>query len=108
VLTNETVKKILGMRGFFHDVSSLTSVLLLLRTAILYLEGRNVNLADCFVQLMKLAAGINSIPNERNMTNFKNHCIRAINNRWNSFDIQPYLLAYFLHPLYRGKYIIIV
>lgn len=80
------------------------SVLQSLRNAILCLEGTNVNLADCFIQLVKLAANINNIPNERGMVDFKNHCIKAINNRWLSFDIQPYLLAYYLHPQYRGKY----
>ena len=104
MLTNETVKKILGLRGFFHDVSFLTSVLLPLKIAILYLESSNTNLADCFVQLTKLAVSINKIPNERGMIGFKNHCINIINNRWQSFEIEPYLLAYFLHPLYRGKF----
>ncbi|CAJ0911856.1 13227_t:CDS:2, partial [Entrophospora sp. SA101] len=28
--------------------------------------------------------------------------LRVINNRWESFEIHPYLLVYFLHPLYRG------
>lgn len=98
------VKKILGLRGFFHDVSLITSVLLPLKTAILNLEGTNINLADCFIQLVKLTININKIPTEQGMIGFKNHCIKVINNRWKSFDIQPYLLAYYLHPLYRGKY----
>ncbi|CAJ0767604.1 18265_t:CDS:2, partial [Entrophospora sp. SA101] len=72
LLTNDKVKHILGLRGFFHDVGLVTSVLLPLQKAILNLEGTNVNLAD------------------------------FINNRWESFEIHPYLLVYFLHPLYRG------
>jgi hypothetical protein len=104
-LTNESVKKILGLRGFFHDVLLIVSVLLPLRTAILHLERININLADCFIQLIKLGISINKISNEQ--IGFKNHCIKVINNRWQSFDIQPYLLAYYLHPLYQGKYNII-
>ena len=104
MLTNESVKKILGLQGFFHDVTFLTSVLLPLKTAILNLKGTKSNLADCFIQLIKLVVSINKITNERRMNGFKNHCIKIINERWRSFDIKPYLLAYYLHPLYRGKY----
>jgi hypothetical protein len=104
LLTNETVKKILGLRGFFHDVTFLTSVLSSLKTAILYLESSNTNLADCFIQLIKLTVSINNIPSEEGMIGFRNHCIDVINKRWRSFEIEPYLLAYYLHPLYRGKY----
>src|SRR2546423_11171840 len=98
------VKKILKLRGFFHDVQLITSVLLPLRNAVLHLEKTNINLADCFIQLVKLAVNINKISNEQGIIGFKNHCIKIINERWQSFDIQLYLLAYYLHPLYRGKY----
>ena len=81
MLTNESVKKILGLREFFHDVTFLTSVLLPLKMAILNLEGTNSNLADCFIQLIKLVVSINKITNERRMNGFKNHCIKIINER---------------------------
>ena len=68
------------------------------------MEGTNVDLADCFIQLVKLAININKIPTEQGIIGFKNHCIKVINDQWKSFEIQPYLLAYYLHPLYRGKY----
>lgn len=103
-MLSQTVKNIIGTRGFFYDVRFLTSVLLPLKTAILRLEGANVNLADCFIELVKLFVSINNIPNEQGMIGFKNHCINIINKRWESFDVKPYLLTYFLHPLYRGKY----
>ncbi|CAJ0750192.1 44_t:CDS:2, partial [Entrophospora sp. SA101] len=102
LLTNDKVKHILGLRGFFHDVGLVTSVLLPLQKAILNLEGTNVNLADCFIQLVKLAVNINKISPEHGLIEFRNHCIKVINNRWESFEIHPYLLAYFLHPLYHG------
>ena len=44
------------------------------------------------------------IPNDDVYLNFKNHCIKAVNDRWDSIDILPYMLTYFLHPVYRGKY----
>ena len=99
------MKHILGLRGFFHDVGLVTSVLLPLQKAILNLEGTNVNLADCFIQLVKLAVNINKISPEHGLIEFRNHCIKVINNRWESFEIHPYLLAYFLHPLYHGKHL---
>ena len=27
-----------------------------------------------------------------------------MNDKWNSIDILPYMLTYFLHPAYHGKY----
>ena len=38
------------------------------------------------------------------MIGFKNHYIKVINKRWDSFDIKSYLLAYFFHLLYHNKY----
>jgi hypothetical protein len=38
------------------------------------------------------------------MIGFKNHCIQKINKRWESFDFDPYILAYMLHPNYRGNF----
>jgi hypothetical protein len=70
----------------------------------LNLESAKSNLADCFIQLIKLVVSINKISTEKRMIGFKNHCIKIINERWKSFDIKPYLLAYYLHPLYRGKH----
>ncbi len=79
-------------------------MLLPLKTAILHLERANINLADCFIQLIKLTVNINNISNKQGMIRFKNHCIKVINKQWDSFDIKSYLLAYFLYPLYYGKY----
>jgi len=81
----------------------LTSVLLPLKNTVTYLEGSDINLADCFLSLIRLAVKINMIPNDDVHLNFKNHCIKAVNDRWDSIDILPYMLAYFLHPSYRGK-----
>ena len=65
----------------FYDVTFLTSVLLPLKMAILNLEGTKFNLADCFIQLIKLVVSINKITNERRINGFKNHCIKIINER---------------------------
>ena len=36
-------------------------------------------------------------------TEFRKQCIQFYNKRWKEFNIKFYLLAYFLHPKYRGK-----
>ena len=56
-------------------------MLLPLKTAILHLERVNINFADCFIQLIKLAININNISNEQGIIGFKNHCIKVINKR---------------------------
>ena len=73
-----------------------------LRNTILSLEKSTTTLADCFIMLVQLAVKINKISHESGIINFKYHCINQINLRWNSFDLDPYLLAYWLHPNYRG------
>ena len=78
-------------------------MLLPLKNTVTYLEGSDINLADCFLSLIRLAIKINMIPNDDVHLNFKNHCIKAVNDKWDSIDILPYMLAYFLHPSYRGK-----
>jgi hypothetical protein len=34
---------------------------------------------------------------------FKKKCIAIFNKRWKEFDTNIYMLAFFLHPKYRGK-----
>lgn len=39
---------------------------------------------------------------------FQTQCQAAFDKRWNQFNFDLYLLAYFLHPQYRGIVIIII
>ncbi len=39
---------------------------------------------------------------------FQTQCQAAFDKRWNQFNFDWYLLAYFLHPQYRGIVIIII
>ena len=39
---------------------------------------------------------------------FQTQCQAAFDKRWNQFNFDLYLLAYFLHPRYRGIVIIII
>lgn len=74
-----------------------------LRSTVLSLERSDTTLADCFIMLVRLAVKINKIPHEEGIGGFKNHCIKAINKRWESIDLNPYILAYSLHPGFRGN-----
>ncbi len=66
-LTNDTVRKILRSRGFFHDVEIVSRILAPIKIAILQLEKRECNMADYFLQLVHLAVSFHNLPNERGM-----------------------------------------
>lgn len=103
-ITNKKVKRCLRKSEFFEQVSTLSQVLLPVKNAIKILEGDKATLSDVFIQLVRLAYKIKHIK-IKNMAGFKYHMINSFNNRWEEFDIDPYLLAYFLHPAYRSKFI---
>lgn len=102
LITNRTVKQILRQPYFFSDLKILVKILSPIRTAIMNLEARSTTLADCFIQFVCLAAAIKKISSLR-IKEFKKYCIHIFNKRWNNFNTDIYMLAYFLHPGYRGK-----
>ena len=104
-ISNEAVKTILKKRGFFDDIRILSDILELIKKAIPMLEGSNVTLADCYVQMLKLAAMINRIPSSNIL---KTTIIRIYNRRYKEFDHEAYLLSYYLHPLYRGMFVYLI
>ena len=103
-ITNKKVKRCLKKREFFEQVSTLSQILLPIKNAIKILEGDKATLSDVFIQLVRLAYKIKHIK-IKNMAGFRNHMINSFNSRWEEFDIDSYLLAYFLHPAYRSKFI---
>ena len=64
------------------------------------MESKSSNMASIFLELIKMAVAIKKIPN----SDFKKKCIGIFNKRWAQFDTDTYLVAYFLHPKYRGKF----
>lgn len=75
------------------------------KNAIKALESKTATLADCFVELTKMARAISKMTLQDQ--EFKKKCISIFNKRWKEFDTDIYMLAFFLHPKYRGKYIYI-
>jgi len=60
-------------------------------------------MASIFLELIKMAVAIKQFPSTLDM-DFKKKCISIFNFRWNQFDTDIYLVAFFLHPKYRGKF----
>ncbi|CAG8760852.1 39320_t:CDS:2 [Gigaspora margarita] len=58
-------------------------------------------LADCFVQFISLVAATKKIQSSR-INEFKNYCKQVFSKRWNNFNMNIYLLAYFLHQEYHS------
>lgn len=79
----------------------MVKILYPIRMAIMNLEAQTTNLADCFLQFVQLAAAIKKVSNIR-AKGFKSYCVKIFNKRWRDFNADNYLLAYFLHPGYRG------
>ncbi|CAB5208187.1 unnamed protein product [Rhizophagus irregularis] len=79
----------------------LSDILKPIKESILVLEGTKTNLADCYLQLLKMAANVKSMPIDDYKT-LKNSCIRIFNRRFAEYDEDIYLLAFFLHPYYKG------
>jgi len=103
VITNENVKNIImRKRGYFQDVQDLAAIIKPIRDLIIQLEGQEANLADCFFSLAQLGAAIKNMP-ELDHKMFYRHCVESFNNRFNEFDFDEHLLAYYLHPEYQGK-----
>jgi hypothetical protein len=86
---------IIGKRGFFNDVEALTKILIPIKKAILRLESRDVNLADCYVELLCIGATYQSL-SSIDYSMFKNYCIRKYNERL----IQLYILLNYLFSKY--------
>jgi hypothetical protein len=68
------------------------------------LEHKSTTLADCFINLIIMAAAIKEL-SQSGIQGFREECQKAFDRRWNEFNFDYYLLAYFLHPKYRGIYI---
>ncbi|CAG8635797.1 13150_t:CDS:2, partial [Racocetra fulgida] len=92
---------ILRSRGFFSDIQYLSEVLLPIKDAILSVEANRSTLADCYINLMKIATAIQNLPTDE-YKGFRNYCIRKFNSRFDEFNDSAYQLAYFLHPAYKG------
>ncbi|PKC56213.1 hypothetical protein RhiirA1_474320 [Rhizophagus irregularis] len=96
------ISELIRSRSFFTNVKAVNTLLEPVKSVVKSLEFKTTTLADCFVELIKLSQKIKSLPPVSDY-DFKYQCVERFNKRWKEFDIQLYLLAYILHPHYRGK-----
>lgn len=101
------ISVLIRSRTFFTDVEAVNTLLEPVKSVVKTLEFKTTTLVDCFVELIKLSQKIRSLPPVSDY-DFKHQCIEIFNKRWQEFDIQLYILAYLLHPRYRGKHFIFV
>ncbi|GES75999.1 ribonuclease H-like domain-containing protein [Rhizophagus clarus] len=100
-ISNQAIKTILKKRGFFDDVRVISEILKPIKEAILMLERTYTTLADCYLYLLRIATFFKQMP-VNDYRSLKNSCIKAFNERYKEFDEDIYLLAFFLHPQYKG------
>ncbi len=74
------IKRILRGRTFFNNLNHLVQVLKYVKEAVIVLQSDKTNLADCFINLVKLAAIIKKILIEFHK-NFYSYCINKFNER---------------------------
>ncbi|EXX60034.1 hypothetical protein RirG_183590 [Rhizophagus irregularis DAOM 197198w] len=96
------VTKLIQSRSFFIDVEAVNTLLGPVKSVVKSLAFKTTLLSDCFVELIKLSQKIKLLPPVSDY-DFKHKCIELFNKHWQEFDINLYLLAYLLHPNYRGK-----
>ena len=77
-----------------------------IKSTITILESKTATLADCFFYICCLESSLYYIPAITNniYQNFHDYSFKKFNNRWQEFDYKIFVLAYFLHPVYRGKF----
>ncbi|CAG8744948.1 16843_t:CDS:2, partial [Gigaspora margarita] len=88
------------MKIFFIICQLIRSIWQPIKEVIHMLEANNATLADCFVYLIKLAISITNLPKANT---FKISAIYIFNQRYDEFLHPLYILAYYIHPQYRGK-----
>ncbi|CAG8824774.1 13109_t:CDS:2, partial [Cetraspora pellucida] len=103
-LTSE-LRNLAKNRQFWTNAEVLAKILLPGKNAIKMVESKSTTTANVFLFLIQMANAINIFePNSLlQHIEFRKQCIQFYNKRWKEFDIKTYLLAYFLHPKYRGK-----
>lgn len=95
------IRSIVLNRQYWADCETLFKVLSPLMTVIGQLESKNATIADCYHQLLSLAAVINE--NLSGPDDFRHHCSAMFARRWTDLNDEIHMLAFFLHPAMHGK-----
>jgi hypothetical protein len=90
------IRAIICNRQFRADCEHVVTVCRPLMTIIPRLESNTATLADCYQQMIALAAVIEGTV--AGLFDFRQHCLAAFCRRWTDLQDDVYMLAYFLHP----------
>jgi hypothetical protein len=93
---NAEIRVIVGNRQFWADCDHILTMLNPLMSIIGKLESHSATLADCYQQLIQLAASIENCV--AGPTGFASHCMAAFCRRWADLDDPVYIVCYFIHP----------
>ena len=105
IISSSQVKERIKNDGFYSMCQMVSRIMEPIKDCILKLEARTATLADCYIQMLKLAAMINRLPSSNIL---KTTIIKIYNCRYKEFDHEAYLLSYYLHPLYRGMFVYLI
>ncbi|RGB27936.1 hypothetical protein C1646_768447 [Rhizophagus diaphanus] len=98
IISNTQVKNLLKNDEFFFMSQTISHIIDLIKDCILKLKARTAILADCYIQMLKLAATINRLPSSNTL---KPAIIGIYNHHYQEFDHEAYLLSYYLILEYR-------
>lgn len=102
-LSSADVNDLLKDEEFFSLCRHVRSIWAPIKECINILESNTATLANCFIYMIKLAVAIYQLPNSNP---FKISVIHIFNNRYLEFQHPAYLLCYFVHPQYRGLFLL--
>ena len=102
---SSNLRALIRDRQFWANAESLAKVLAPAKSAVKMVEARTTSMADVFLALIRMATAIKSLPcqDTQERVEFRKQSIQFYNKRWKEFDVETYILAYFLHPKFRGK-----
>ncbi|CAG8554951.1 20845_t:CDS:2, partial [Cetraspora pellucida] len=91
----------ISLDGFFTDLQYLSDVLFPIKEAILAVEANCSTLANCYINLVKIAVAIQNLSIDE-YKGFHNEYVKKFNKWFEEFNDPIYQLTYFLHPAYKG------
>ncbi|CAG8758209.1 9433_t:CDS:10, partial [Gigaspora margarita] len=99
-ITDQEIANLLANEDFFITCRLVRSIWQPIKEVIYVLETNTAILADCFAYLIKLAVAIKYLPE---INTFKASAVHVFNRQYEEFLHPLYILAYYIHPQYRGK-----
>lgn len=98
----EVIETVIRMDNFWDILAQLIRIVKPLADGIGNLESRNINLADCVLEMLRCARTLAGVKlEEGDSEDFLSHARNVFNRRFNAMNTARHSLALFLHPLCR-------